>query len=73
MNENNYKSYELALIGDKNSDIDAGHKLGLGLTLCSLVMAQYTRKIQIATHVVPDLLRAVQHLLNLESSNRDIG
>ncbi len=46
MNENHYKSYELALIGDKNSDIDAGHKLGLRTYLVLTGYGSIYRKTQ---------------------------
>jgi D-glycero-D-manno-heptose 1,7-bisphosphate phosphatase len=53
----------MALIGDKNSDIEVGRKLGIPSYLVQtgygLEEARSTR----ATHVVPDLMSAIQHLL----------
>lgn len=63
MAEHNYQSSELALIGDKDTDIEAGNRLGLRTYL---VLTGYGREHQgnaNATYVEPDLLGAVRHLL----------
>jgi D-glycero-D-manno-heptose 1,7-bisphosphate phosphatase len=56
---------DVALIGDKNTDIEAGTRLGL---ITYLVLTGYGRTEAAttkATHVVPDLLHAVRHLLTI--------
>jgi D-glycero-D-manno-heptose 1,7-bisphosphate phosphatase len=68
--QNRYKENELALIGDKNSDIEAGHKLGLTTYLVLSGYGSIYKENTKATYIVPDLLRAVQHLLNIESVNK---
>ncbi len=53
----------MALIGDKNTDIEAGRKLGL---TTYLVLTGYGREHQSVTnanYIKPDLLSAVKHLL----------
>ena len=54
---------EMALIGDKNTDIEAGRKLGL---TTYLVLTGYGRECQNVTrahYIKPDLLSVVKHLL----------
>jgi D-glycero-D-manno-heptose 1,7-bisphosphate phosphatase len=70
INENNYDSCELALIGDKDSDIEAGHKLGMTTYLVLTGYGSVYKASTKATYIMPDLLRAVQHLLNVESGNK---
>lgn len=56
---------EIALIGDKDTDIEAGLKLGL--TTC-LVLTGYGREYQDDTradYIKPDILSAVKHLLEI--------
>jgi D-glycero-D-manno-heptose 1,7-bisphosphate phosphatase len=68
VNEEKYNQKTLALIGDKNSDIEAGIKLGL---TTYLVLTGYGAEHQINTkadYIEPDLLSAVNHLLE---TNRD--
>ena len=56
---------EIALIGDKDTDIDAGFKLGI---TTYLVLTGYGRKYQDDTrsdYIKPDILSAVEHLLEI--------
>ncbi len=67
--KNQYKIDELVLIGDKNSDIDAGYKLGLRTYLVLTGYGSECKENTKATHTVPDLLSAVQHLLDTECAS----
>lgn len=63
---NGIKVTEIALIGDKNSDIETGYKLGIAT---HLVLTGYGQEHQLntkATHIHPDLLSAVEHILKEE-------
>ncbi len=64
--ERGYRPEELALVGDKNSDIEAGRRLGiityLVLTGDGREHASATR----ATYIKDDLLAAVRHLLGID-------
>ncbi|NLT23664.1 MAG: HAD family hydrolase [Syntrophorhabdus sp.] len=71
MRERNYSIEELILIGDKNSDIDAGNKLGLRTYLVLTGYGNEHRESTKASFVVPDLLVAVKHLL--KEWDRDRG
>ncbi len=60
-----FKVNEIALIGDKDTDIEAG--LNLGITTY-LVLTGYGRKYQDDTradYIKPDILSAVEHLLEI--------
>ncbi|MCP5002711.1 MAG: HAD hydrolase-like protein, partial [Planctomycetes bacterium] len=59
----NYNVNEIALIGDRDTDIEAGIRLGL---TTYLVLTGYGREHQADTgadYIKPDLLSAVKHLL----------
>ncbi|MBC8548398.1 MAG: HAD family hydrolase [Candidatus Brocadiales bacterium] len=70
MAEKKLNANEIALIGDKDSDIEAGLRLGL---TTYLVLTGYGREHQNdtkATYIKPDMLSAVKHLLgNSDSVN----
>jgi len=70
MAEKKLNANEIALIGDKDSDIEAGFRLGL---TTYLVLTGYGREHQNdtkATYIKPDMLSAVKHLLgNSDSVN----
>jgi D-glycero-D-manno-heptose 1,7-bisphosphate phosphatase len=58
-----YQVNELALIGDKNSDIEAGNRIGI---ITYLVQTGYGKEHQInttATYVKRDILSAAQHIV----------
>lgn len=63
--ENHYQSDEVILIGDKNSDIDAGDKLGLRTYLVLTGYGLEHQRDTHATYIAQDLLGAVRHLLNI--------
>lgn len=63
-----YSIDEVALIGDKNSDIDAGRKLGLTTYLVLTGYGSIHQENTKAKYIKPDLLSAVTHLL-LNSRN----
>jgi D-glycero-D-manno-heptose 1,7-bisphosphate phosphatase len=54
---------EAVMIGDKNSDIEAGRAAGLTTYLVQTGYGAGERGSTNATHVVPDLLRAVRHIV----------
>jgi len=58
---------EIALIGDKNSDIELGHKLGIRTYLVLTGYGLEHRVNTRATHIKKNISEAVQHLLELES------
>ncbi|MBC8550464.1 MAG: HAD family hydrolase [Candidatus Brocadiales bacterium] len=63
MAEKKFRAKEIALIGDKDSDIEAGLRLGL---TTYLVLTGYGREHQNDTqadYIMPDMLSAVKHLL----------
>ncbi|MEN6321398.1 MAG: HAD family hydrolase [Syntrophaceae bacterium] len=72
MAENHYKHNELVLIGDKNTDIDAGFKLGLRTYLVLTGYGHEHKEKTNATYVTPDLLSAVRHLLKMEDGDRPL-
>jgi D-glycero-D-manno-heptose 1,7-bisphosphate phosphatase len=58
-----YQVNELALIGDKNSDIEAGNRMGI---ITYLVQTGYGKEHQVsttATYIKSDILSAAQHLI----------
>lgn len=64
IDDEKFEASALALIGDKDSDIEAGRKLGL---TTYLVLTGYGRKYQFdtkATYIKQDILRAVKHILH---------
>ncbi len=58
-----YSPDEMALVGDKNSDIEAGRKLGIATYLVETGYGAAEKQTTRAAHVVPDLMAAVEHLL----------
>ncbi len=54
---------EVALIGDKNTDIEAGRKLGLTTYLVLTGYGREDQEVTKANYIKPDLLSAVKHLL----------
>lgn len=63
INQENFEPSELALIGDKNSDIDAGYTLGIKTYLVLTGYGKEHRSRTKATHIKDDLLSAVKHIL----------
>jgi D-glycero-D-manno-heptose 1,7-bisphosphate phosphatase len=68
MKGNNYEINDLALIGDRESDIDAGHKMGIRTYLVLTGYGLEHERTTKATHVKPNLLEAVQHLLSVNAA-----
>lgn len=64
--ENNFKTDEIALIGDKNSDIEAGRRLAIRTYLVETGYGGEEKNRTNATFVKKDLKDAVVHILNLE-------
>ena len=64
--ENNFKTDEIALIGDKNSDIEAGRRLVIRTYLVETGYGGEEKNRTNATFVKKDLKDAVVHILNLE-------
>jgi D-glycero-D-manno-heptose 1,7-bisphosphate phosphatase len=61
--EDKYQPNEIALIGDKNSDIEAGNRMGVATYL---VLTGYGMEHQVntaATYVKSDILSAVRHIV----------
>lgn len=67
MAEHGYGVDELALIGDKDTDIEAGNRLGLRTYLVLTGYGEEHRDCSNASYVKPDLLGAVRHLLRMGS------
>lgn len=63
IDENNYKTDEIALIGDKEIDIETGTRLGITTYLVLTGYGKEYREYTKATYIQSDLLRAVTHLL----------
>lgn len=61
--QENFRLRELALIGDKNSDIDAGYKLGIETYLVLTGYGNEHKAHTKATYVRQNLLSAVRHIL----------
>ena len=62
VSQKKYRVNEMALIGDKNSDIEAGNRIGI---ITYLVQTGYGKEHQInttATYVKSDILSAAQHI-----------
>ena len=64
--ENDYQTDEMALIGDKNTDIEAGRRLGIKTFLVETGYGAEGKWTTSATFVRRNLKDAVVHLLNLE-------
>lgn len=64
--ENHLKVDEVVLIGDKNTDIEAGNRLRMKTYLVETGYGAEEKKTTKATFVKKDLLGAVVHLLNSE-------
>jgi D-glycero-D-manno-heptose 1,7-bisphosphate phosphatase len=54
---------EAVMVGDKNSDVEAGRALGLTTYLVETGYGASEKRATNATYVVPDLLRAVHHIV----------
>ncbi len=66
ISERAYKPEETVLVGDKNSDIESGLRLGI---VTYLVLTGYGRDhapVTRATYVKEDLLTAVRHILGID-------
>jgi ribonucleotide monophosphatase NagD (HAD superfamily) len=71
MTENEFKSTDVALVGDKNSDIDAGKSLGIRTYLVETGFGETEKFSTKADFIVPSLREAVHHLLR--SWNYDVA
>jgi D-glycero-D-manno-heptose 1,7-bisphosphate phosphatase len=63
MKKEKLNSNEIALIGDKDSDIEAGVKLGLTTYLVLTGYGREHQKDTNADYIKPDMLSAIKHLL----------
>lgn len=63
ISENNYKAEEIALIGDKEIDVETGARLGITSYLVLTGYGKEYKEDTKATYIQPDLLKAVTHLL----------
>jgi len=63
ISENDYTADEIALIGDKEIDIETGARLGITTYLVLTGYGKEYLEDTKATYIQPDLLRAVNHLL----------
>jgi len=63
MKREGFQSSEVALIGDKNSDIEVGVELGISTYLVLTGYGIEHQKSTRALFILPDLLSAVNHLL----------
>jgi len=69
ISKNNYLPEEMVLIGDKNSDIEAGKRLGIKTLLVETGYGGETKKSGTdADFIVSDLLAGVKHLFELEGN-----
>ncbi len=64
--ENNYQMDEIVLIGDKNTDIEAGKRLDIKTFLVETGYGAEEKRTTNATFIKRDLKDAVVHILNLE-------
>ena len=64
MRERGIAAGEAVMIGDRNSDIEAGRALGLETYLVETGYGITEKRSTKATYIVPDLLAAVGHLLS---------
>ncbi len=63
MRERQLAPAEMAIIGDKNSDIEAGRRLGIRTYLVETGYGAQEKRTTRADYIVPDLPAAVEHLL----------
>lgn len=70
MDAQGFRPDTLALIGDKNSDVEAGRTLGIRTYLVETGYGIREKRTTRADHVVPDIEAAVTHLLS-EGGARD--
>jgi phosphoglycolate phosphatase-like HAD superfamily hydrolase len=63
MREHGIAANEAVMIGDRNSDIEAGRSAGLTTYLVETGYGASEKHATRATHVVADLHRAVTHIL----------
>jgi len=68
METNNFKVDEAVLIGDKNTDIEAGRRLGIKTYLVETGYGKEEKRITNANFVKKDLKDAVVHILDLEGN-----
>ena len=71
MDENSFKADEVVLIGDKNSDIEAGRRLGIKTYLVETGYGFEEKGTTQATFIRRDLKEAVLYILNLKA--KDMG
>ena len=71
MDENGFEADEVVLIGDKNTDVEAGKRLGLKTYLVETGYGAEEKRATKATFVKKDLKEAVLHMLNLRA--KDMG
>jgi D-glycero-D-manno-heptose 1,7-bisphosphate phosphatase len=71
MVENSFKADEVVLIGDKNTDIEAGRRLGMKTYLVETGYGFEEKRTTQATFIRRDLKEAVLHILNLRV--KDMG
>ncbi len=64
MDKEGFVANSLALIGDKNSDVEAGRKLGIRTYLVETGYGIHHKRTTLADYVVKDLQAAVKHLLS---------
>lgn len=64
--ENNYQMDEIALVGDKNTDIEAGKRLGIRTFLVETGYGIEEKGSTKATFIKKNLKDAVNHVLNLK-------
>ncbi len=63
INRERFNTNEVSLIGDRDSDMEAGHKLGLTTYLVLTGYGREHRHDTKADFIKPDMLSAVKHLL----------
>lgn len=76
MEKNELEATDVAIVGDKNSDIDAGKSLGIRSYLVKTGFGETEKLATKADFVVPSLHEAVQHLLrswNYDVTSSSIG
>jgi len=71
--ENDYQTDEMVLIGDKNTDIEAGRRLGIRTVLVETGYGTQGKWTTSATFVRRNLKDAVLHILNLEEKEESHG
>lgn len=76
MEKNELEATDVAIVGDKNSDIDAGKSLGIRSYLVKTGFGETEKFATKADFIVPSLHEAVQHLLrswNYDVTSSSIG